>query len=84
MRRTARARRWTPEEASSGCWRSPRGRRFGGEGDGAALVNAIGELLANPLRAAGFGASARKRVEAEYSRDAMRRRFEEFYRGLAG
>ncbi|HVL14015.1 MAG TPA: glycosyltransferase, partial [Gemmata sp.] len=47
-------------------------------GDDAALVEAIGELLANPLRAAGFGASARTRVEAEYSRDAMRRRFEQF------
>ena len=51
-------------------------------GDDAALVEAIGELLANPLRAAGFGASARTRVEAEYSRDAMRRRFEQFYRDL--
>jgi glycosyltransferase involved in cell wall biosynthesis len=53
-------------------------------GDGAALVGAFGELLADPMRAAGYGASARKRVEAEYSRDAMRRRFEAFYRGLAG
>ena len=53
-------------------------------GDDAALVEAIGELLANPLRAAGFGASARTRVEAEYSRDAMRRRFEQFYRDLTG
>ncbi len=50
--------------------------------DGPALVDALGELLANPLRAASFGASARTRVEAEYSRDAMRRRFEDFYRGL--
>jgi glycosyltransferase involved in cell wall biosynthesis len=48
-------------------------------GDGVALVEAIGAMLTNPLRAAGFGASARKRVEAEYSRDAMRRRFEAFY-----
>lgn len=53
-------------------------------GDGGALVEAIGAMLANPLRAAGFGASARKRAEAEYSRDAMRRRFEAFYRGLVG
>ena len=51
-------------------------------GDEAALVEALGELLAHPVRAAGFGASARRRVEAEYSRDAMRRRFEEFYRRL--
>ena len=48
----------------------------------AALVDAIGEMLANPLRAAGYGASARKRVEAEYSRDAMRKRFEGFYQEL--
>jgi len=51
-------------------------------GDGPALVEAIGEMLANPLRSAGFGASARKRVEAEFSREAMRRRFEDYYRGL--
>jgi glycosyltransferase involved in cell wall biosynthesis len=53
-------------------------------GDGAALVDAIGHLLEDPLRAAGYGAAARKKVEAEYSRDAMRRRFEAFYRGLCG
>jgi glycosyltransferase involved in cell wall biosynthesis len=53
-------------------------------GDGAALVGAIGKLLANPLRAAGYGASARKRAEADFSRAAMTRRFEDFYRGLAG
>jgi glycosyltransferase involved in cell wall biosynthesis len=52
-------------------------------GDESALVEAIGNLLENPLRAAGFGASARKRVEAEYSREAMCRRFEAFYRRLA-
>lgn len=51
-------------------------------GDSPALVGAIGEMLANPLRAAMYGASARVRVESEYSRDAMRRRFEEFYREL--
>jgi L-malate glycosyltransferase len=51
-------------------------------GDESSLVESIGQLMGNPLRAAGFGASARKRVEAEYSRDAMCRRFEEFYRGL--
>jgi glycosyltransferase involved in cell wall biosynthesis len=51
-------------------------------GDESSLVEAIGQLLANPVRAAGYGASARKRVEAEYSRTAMCRRFEEFYRGL--
>jgi len=52
--------------------------------DEGSLVDALGELLANPLRAAGFGASARNRVEAEYSRAAMRNRFEEFYRGIVG
>jgi glycosyltransferase involved in cell wall biosynthesis len=51
-------------------------------GDEPAFVEALGELLAHPVRAAGYGASARQRVEAEYSRDAMRKRFEEFYRGL--
>ena len=50
--------------------------------DTAALVDALGALLANPLRAAGYGAAARRRVDAEFSRDAMRRRFEAFYRGL--
>jgi glycosyltransferase involved in cell wall biosynthesis len=53
-------------------------------GDPRALADAVGEMLANPLRAAGYGASARTRVEATYSRDAMRRRFEAFYRELAG
>ncbi len=50
--------------------------------DPGALVEALGELLANPLRAAGYGAAARRRVEAEYSRAAMTKRFEAFYRGL--
>ena len=53
-------------------------------GDGAALVEAIGAYLANPLKAAAFGAAARKRVEAEYSRAAMTRRFEDYYHALAG
>jgi glycosyltransferase involved in cell wall biosynthesis len=51
-------------------------------GDGAALVDAIAQYLAKPLRAAAFGAAARSRVEAEYSRAAMTRRFEDFYHGL--
>jgi glycosyltransferase involved in cell wall biosynthesis len=51
--------------------------------DEPAVVDAIGELLANPLRAAGFGSAARRRVEAEFSRAAMRKRFEDFYVGLA-
>jgi glycosyltransferase involved in cell wall biosynthesis len=51
-------------------------------GDNDAIVNAIGRYMANPLRAAAYGAAARTRVEAHYSRDAMRRRFEAFYRDL--
>ena len=51
--------------------------------DDAALVDAITEMLADPLRAAGYGASARTRVEAEYSREAMRIRFEDFYHAIA-
>ena len=51
--------------------------------DSTALVEALGALLANPLRAAGYGAAARRRVDAEFSRDAMRKRFEGFYAELA-
>jgi len=51
-------------------------------GDGAAVVEALGKLIASPLRAAGYGAAARTRVDAEFSRDAMRKRFESFYCGL--
>ncbi len=47
-----------------------------------AIADAIGELIANPMRAAAYGSSARRRAEAEYSRDAMRRRFENFYRTI--
>jgi L-malate glycosyltransferase len=50
--------------------------------DEAVLVDAIGALLANPLRAAGYGAAARRRVDAEFSRDAMRKRFEAYYAEL--
>jgi glycosyltransferase involved in cell wall biosynthesis len=53
-------------------------------GDGAALVDAIGQYLTNPLRAASYGAAARRRVEEEYSRAAMTRRFETYYRDLVG
>lgn len=51
--------------------------------DESALVGAFGEMLTNPLRAAGFGASARKRVEADFSREAMRKKFEVFYTSLS-
>ena len=50
--------------------------------DESALVDALGTLLANPLRAAGHGAAARRRVGAEFSRDAMTKRFEAYYRSL--
>jgi glycosyltransferase involved in cell wall biosynthesis len=53
-------------------------------GDDAGLAAAIGGLLADPPRAARLGAEARRRAEAEYGRDAMRRRFEAFYERLAG
>lgn len=53
-------------------------------GDEAAIVSAIGALLANPLQAAGYGAAARRRVAAEYSREAMTKRFETYYRDLVG
>lgn len=52
--------------------------------DEAAIVVALGELLANPLGAAGYGAAARRRVAAEYSREAMTKRFEAYYRELVG
>ncbi len=50
--------------------------------DETALVDALGTLLANPLRAAGHGAAARRRVGAEFSRAAMTKRFEAYYRSL--
>ena len=53
-------------------------------GDENAIVEAIGRYLENPLRAAAYGAAARTRVEANFSRDTSTRRFEEFYRDLSG
>lgn len=50
--------------------------------DANALCDAFGSLLANPLRAAGFGSAARRRAESEYSRTAMTARFADFYRDL--
>lgn len=50
--------------------------------DETALVEALNTLLANPLRAASYGAAARNRVNAEFSRTAMRKRFEGFYREI--
>jgi glycosyltransferase involved in cell wall biosynthesis len=51
-------------------------------GNVAALTAAIEQMLQEPLRAAAFGASARKRVQLHYSRQAMLRRFEDFYEQL--
>ena len=53
-------------------------------GDDTALSAALAGVLRDPARAAEMGASGRRKVEAEYSRDAMRRRFERFYRELVG
>jgi glycosyltransferase involved in cell wall biosynthesis len=53
-------------------------------GDVTALADAIARLIADPAGATRLAAAARRRAEAEYSRDAMRRRFEAFYVELAG
>lgn len=53
-------------------------------GDIDALAAGIEELLQQPLKAAAYGSSARRRVEQEYSRQAMLRRFEDFYDHLCG
>ena len=47
--------------------------------DDAAVASAIARLVENPGDARKMGISARKRVEADYSRIAMVRRFEDFY-----
>jgi glycosyltransferase involved in cell wall biosynthesis len=51
-------------------------------GDEAALASALCKLLSDPAAQARFATAARSRVEAEYSRGAMLRRFERFYRDL--
>jgi glycosyltransferase involved in cell wall biosynthesis len=53
-------------------------------GDASGIAVAIGRYLEQPLRAAAYGAAARTRVEAEFSRNAMTRRFEDFYEQLVG
>jgi len=50
--------------------------------DEAAIARGIERYLEQPLRAAAYGAAARTHVEAEYSREAMTRRFEDFYERL--
>jgi glycosyltransferase involved in cell wall biosynthesis len=52
--------------------------------DEGALAGAIGRLLDDPGLARRLGRQARARVQERYSRQAMVRRFEEFYTGLAG
>jgi glycosyltransferase involved in cell wall biosynthesis len=52
-------------------------------GDPAALAAAIGRVLADPSSAADRAAAARRHVHDNYSREAMRRRFEDFYERLA-
>jgi glycosyltransferase involved in cell wall biosynthesis len=52
-------------------------------GDDRALVRAIQRYLRNPAMARQFGQAARQRAEAEFSRAAMVRRFEDFYLSLA-
>lgn len=47
-----------------------------------ALMAAIERYLVSPQLAAGCGRDARRRVEREYDRTAMCRRFETFYRSL--
>lgn len=52
-------------------------------GDDLALANAIRRLIREPALAQRLAAAARRRVEAEFSRARMVRRFEEFYWMLA-
>lgn len=52
--------------------------------DPASLAAAISRLIGGPHMAARFGRAARSRVERDYSRDAMRLRFEHFFHRLAG
>jgi glycosyltransferase involved in cell wall biosynthesis len=51
-------------------------------GDGKQLAAAISRLLADGKLAARLGAAARTRVQERYSREAMVRRFEDFFEEL--
>jgi len=51
-------------------------------GDDRPLADAMRRLIDAPSLAQKWGAAARKRVEAEYSREAMRERFEDYYESL--
>jgi glycosyltransferase involved in cell wall biosynthesis len=48
-------------------------------GNETALADATGRLIADAGLSQRLGAAARRQVEIDYSRDAMRRRFERFY-----
>ena len=52
-------------------------------GDPVALAVDVGRLLSDPPLASRLAAAARRHVQNRYSRDAMRRRFEDFYSRLA-
>lgn len=52
-------------------------------GDETALAGGICELLSDAPARVALGSAARAKVEAEYSRGAMLRRFERFYQSLA-
>jgi L-malate glycosyltransferase len=52
-------------------------------GDPEALAAAIRRLLADPVGTSRMAAAARQHVQDNYSRDAMRLRFEDFYTRLA-
>jgi glycosyltransferase involved in cell wall biosynthesis len=51
-------------------------------GDALSLARAIGLVLDDPALARRLGEAARRRAHARYSREAMVRRFEDFYEGL--
>jgi glycosyltransferase involved in cell wall biosynthesis len=51
-------------------------------GDTSSLAGAIAELLSNPERARRLALAARRRACEDFSREAMVRRFEDFYEGL--
>jgi len=51
-------------------------------GDAHQLALAIGRLLDNPSQASRLAEAARRKVEDHYAREAMVRRFEDFYGDL--
>jgi glycosyltransferase involved in cell wall biosynthesis len=51
-------------------------------GDAVELASALGALLHDPSRARRLGEAARRQARQRFSREAMVRRFEDFYQGL--